>query len=159
MAFSGNFLATQFKIDLLKGTHNFTNGSGNTFKLAMSTNSAVASDYGGSGSTMNGSVTTYQTNNEVSGSNYSAGGGTLTNVTPTAPGGGTTATTSFSNLTFSNITLTCSNAARGAIIYNSSQSNKAVAILDFGSDKSASAGDFQIVFPTNNATNAIIRIA
>ena len=159
MAFSGNFLSTQFKIDLMTGTHNFTNSTGNTFKLALFKSGAVASDYGGSGSTMNGSVTTYQTTNEVSGTGYSAGGSNLTNVSPSAPGGGTTATTSFSDLTFSTVTLTGANAARGAIIYNSSQSNKAVCVLDFGTDKSASAGDFQIVFPTNNSSNAIIRIA
>ena len=158
MAFSGNFLSTQFKIDLMVGTHNFTNSTGNTFKLALFKSGAVASDYGGSGSTMDGSVTTYQTTNEVSGTGYSAGGSNLTNVTPSNPSG-TTATTSFSNLTFSTVTLTGANAARGAIIYNSSQSNKAVCVLDFGTDKSASAGDFQIVFPTNNASNAIIRIA
>ena len=85
MAFSGNFLSTQFKIDLMTGTHNFTNSTGNTFKLALFKSGAVASDYGGSGSTMNGSVTTYQTTNEVSGTGYSAGGSNLTNVSPSAP--------------------------------------------------------------------------
>jgi len=158
MAFSGNFLSTQFKIDLMVGTHNFTNSSGNTFKLAMFTNSAepTQGSFGGSGSTMNGSITTYSNNNQVSGTNYNTGGGNLTNITPTNPGSGTTATASFQPLTFSTVTIS---GARGAIIYNSSQSNKAVAILDFGADKAASAGDFQIVFPTNNASNAIIRIA
>ena len=157
MAFSGNFLSTQFKIDLMKGTHNFTTGQ-HAFKLAMFTNSAepTQGSFGGSGSTMNGSITTYSNNNQVTGTNYTEGGNALTNITPTAPGGGTTATASFQPLTFSTVTIT---GARGAIIYNTNSSNKAVAILDFGADKAASAGDFQIVFPTNNASNAIIRIA
>jgi|TARA_A100000172_G_scaffold71860_1_gene52728 hypothetical protein len=155
MAFSGNFLCTSFKIELLKGTHDFTAAS-NKYKLAMFTNSAVPSDMGGSGSTMNASVVNYATNNEVSGTGYSAGGNFLTSITPSNPGSGTTATTSFSNLVFPTVTIT---NARGAVIYNTTASNKAVCVLDFGADKAATAGDFTIVFPTNNASNAIIRIA
>jgi hypothetical protein len=148
MAFSGNFMCTSFKQELLVGGHNFTNGSGHTFKLAMYTNSA----------SFDASTTAYTTSNEISGTGYSAGGGTLTNVTPTTSG--TTALTDFADLTFSSSTLT----ARGALIYNTTTSGGSgttdtVVVLDFGADKSSSAGDFTIVFPTPDASNAIIRIA
>ena len=103
-------------------------------------------------------TTAYTTSNEISGTGYSAGGGTLTNVTPTTSG--TTALTDFSDLTFSSSTLT----ARGALIYNTTTSGGSgttdtVLVLDFGGDKSSSSGDFTIVFPTADASNAIIRIA
>ena len=156
MAFSGNALCNSFKQELLEGVHNFT-GSGNTFKFAMYTNSQAGNDnLGGSSSTMDATVTAYSSSasNEVSSSGYTAGGGTLTNVAPSLKST-STATTQFSTLTFSGVTLT----ARGALIYNSSDSNKAVCILDFGADKSASSGTFQINFPTNDASNALIRIA
>jgi hypothetical protein len=160
MAFSGNFLCTSFKKELMIGVHNFTTAS-NVFKLALFTNSAVPSDMGGSGSTMNGSVTTYATSNEISsggGSNYTAGGQLLTSVTPTTSG--TTALTDFADEVFSNVTIS---SVRGALIYNSNPvsggGTPAVCVLDFGSDKSASSGDFTIVFPTPDASNAIIRIA
>ena len=156
MAFSGNALCNSFKQELLEGVHNFT-GSGNTFKFAMYTNSQAGNDsLGGSSSTMDATVTAYSSSasNEVSSSGYTAGGGTLTNVAPSLKST-STATTQFSTLTFSSVTLT----ARGALIYNSSDSNKAVCILDFGADKSASSGTFQINFPTNDASNALIRIA
>ena len=148
MAFSGNFMCSSFKQELLVGAHNFTNSSGHTFKLAMYTNSA----------SFDASTTAYTTSNEISGTGYSAGGGTLTNVTPTLSG--TTALTDFADLTFSSSTLT----ARGALIYNTTTSGGSgttdtVLVLDFGSDKSSSAGDFTIVFPTPDASNAIIRIA
>jgi len=148
MAFSGNFMCTSFKQELLIGAHNFTNSSGHTFKLAMYTNSA----------SFDASTTDYTTSNEISGTGYTAGGGTLTNVTPTTSG--TTALTDFADLTFSSSTLT----ARGALIYNTTTSGGSgttdtVLVLDFGSDKSSSAGDFTIVFPTADASNAIIRIA
>lgn len=148
MAFSGNFMCTSFKQELLTGSHNFTNSSGHTFKLAMYTNSA----------SFDASTTDYTVTNEISGTGYSAGGGTLTNVTPTTSG--TTALTDFSDLTFSSSTLT----ARGALIYNTTTAGgtgttDTVVVLDFGSDKSSSAGDFTIVFPTADASNAIIRIA
>ena len=148
MAFSGNFMCTSFKQELLIGAHNFTNSSGHTFKLAMYTNSA----------SFDASTTDYTTSNEISGTGYSAGGGTLTNVTPTTSG--TTALTDFADLTFSSSTLT----ARGALIYNTTTSGGSgttdtVLVLDFGADKSSSAGDFTIVFPTADASNAIIRIA
>ena len=135
-------ICTSFKQELLVGTHNFTNG-GNSFKLALYTSSA----------TLGASTTAYTTSNEASGTNYTAKGAALTNVTPTTSG--TTAICDFSDLTFGNATVT----ARGALIFNTSASDKAVCALDFGSDKSSSAGDFTIVFPSPTATGAIIRLA
>ena len=149
MAFSGNYMCTSFKKELMTATHNFTNGTGDTFKLALYDNSA----------SFNAATTAYTSTNEVSNSGtYSAGGGTLVNVTPTSSG--TTALTDFSDLTFTSATIT----ARGALIYNTtavaaSGTTNSVVILDFGSDKASSAGDFQIVFPTADASNAIIRVA
>lgn len=136
-------LTTSFKTELLTGTHNFTNSSGDTFKLALFTSSA----------TLGASTTAYATTNEVSGTGYSAGGGTLTNVTPSADG--TTAITDFTDLTFSSATIT----ARGCLIYNSTDSDKSVASIDFGGDKTSTAGDFTIQFPAAAASTAIIRIA
>lgn len=138
-------LCTSFKVELMTGTHNFTTGA-NVFKLALFTSAA----------TLGATTTAYSTTNEVSsggGSNYTAGGSALTNVTPTSSG--TTAFTDFADLTFTNVTIT----ANGALIYNSSASNKAVCVLAFGADKTATAGNFTIVFPTADASNAIIRIA
>jgi len=144
MAFSGNFMCTSFKKELLEGVHNFKNSGGSTFKLAMYTNSA----------SFNAATTAYTTSNEISGTGYTAGGGTLTRVDPTTSS--TTALTDFSDLTFSSSSLT----ARGALIYNDSASgDPTVVVLDFGSDKTSSSGDFTIVFPTADASNAIIRIA
>tara|TARA_Y100001937_G_scaffold121385_1_gene180080 strand:+ start:1893 stop:2330 length:438 start_codon:yes stop_codon:yes gene_type:complete len=144
MAFSGNFMCTSFKKELMTATHNFTNSSGNTFKLALYTNSA----------SFTAATTAYTTSNEVSGTGYSAGGSALTNVTPTTSS--TTALTDFSDLTFSSATIT----ARGALIYNDSASgDPSVVVLDFGGDKTSTAGDFTIVFPTADASSAIIRIA
>ena len=144
MAFSGNFMCTSFKKELMTGTHNFTNSSGNTFKLALYTNSA----------SFNASTTAYTTSNEISGTGYSAGGGTLTNVTPTT--GGTTAFTDFADLTFSTATI----SARGALIYNDSASgDPTVCVLDFGGDKTSTAGDFKIVMPTAEQNNALSRSA
>jgi len=145
MAFTGNFMATSFKQQLLQGVHNFTNGTGNTFKLALYTNSA----------SFTAATTAYTATNEVANSgSYAAGGGALTNVTPTTSG--TTAFTDFADLTFTSATIT----ARGALIYNDTVAgDPAVVVLDFGSDKASTAGDFQIVFPTADASTAIIRIA
>ncbi len=160
MAFSGNAMSTSFKKELLFGVHDFDLANGDTFKLALYTNSAVPSDMGGSGSTMDGSVENYAANNEVSGTGYSATGGALTCVDPTSSG--TTALTDFQDLTFSTATIT----ARGAVIYNTtpnttslSVTNPAVVVLDFGADKTSTAGNFTIVFPTADASSAIIRIA
>lgn len=144
MAFTGNFLCTSFKVELLESVHNFTTGTGDTYKLALYDNSAA----------FTAATTAYTVTNEVSGTGYSAGGGTLTNVTPTSSG--TTAFIDFDDLTFSTATIT----ARGALIYNSSAAgNPAVCILDFGGAKTSTAGDFTIVFPTADASNAIVRIA
>lgn len=144
MAFSGNFMCTSFKQELLTGTHNFTNSSGNTFRLALYTNSA----------SFTAATTAYTTGNEVSGTGYTAKGAALTNVTPTTSS--TTALTDFADVTFGSSTIT----ARGALIFNDSASgDPTVLVLDFGSDKESSSGDFVIVFPTADASNAIIRIA
>jgi hypothetical protein len=145
MAFNGNFMCTSFKKELLQGTHNFTASSGNTFKLALYTNSA----------SFTAATTAYTSSNEVSNSgSYSAGGGALTNVTPTSSG--TTALTDFADLEFTAATIT----ARGALIYNDSAAgDPTVAVLDFGADKTSTTGTFTIQFPTADATNAIIRIA
>jgi len=141
-------MCTSFKQELLVGSHNFTASSGDSFKLAMYTNSA----------SFNAATTAYTTSNEVSGTGYSAGGGALTNVTPTTSG--TTALTDFADLTFGSSSIT----ARGALIYNTTtggatSTTDTVLVLDFGADKSSSSGDFTIVFPTADASNAIIRIA
>jgi hypothetical protein len=143
MAFTGNFICNSFKQELLVATHNFTASTGDTFKLALYTSSA----------SLTASTTVYSTTNETSGTNYTAGGAALTNITPVLSS--STAICDFNDLTFSSVSIT----ARGALIYNSSKTNKAVAVLDFGSDKTASAGNFTIVFPTADASNAIIRIA
>jgi hypothetical protein len=144
MAFTGNFMPTSFKVEILKGVHNFTNGTGNTFKLALYNNSA----------SFTAATTAYTTTNEVAASgSYSLGGGTLTNVTPTSSG--TTALTDFSDLSFTTATIT----AFGALIYNTATGNPAVAVLDFGGSKASTAGTFTIVFPAATATGAIIRIA
>ena len=136
-------ICTSFKQELLVGTHNFTNSSGNTFKLALYASSA----------TLGASTTAFSTTNEVSGTNYTSGGNALTNVTPTTSG--TTAIVDFSDLTFGTATVT----ARGCLIYNDTQANKAVAAIDFGGDKTSTAGNFTIVFPSPTATGAIIRLA
>jgi hypothetical protein len=136
-------LTTSFKKELLEATHNFSASGGNSFKLALFTSSASLGE----------STTAYSTSNEASGTNYTAGGGALTNVAPTSSG--TTGFTDFADLTFSNATVT----ARGCLIYNSTNSDKAVAAIDFGGDKTSTAGDFTIVFPAAAASTAIIRIA
>ena len=144
MAFSGNFMCTSFKKELMEGVHNFKNSGGSTFKLALYDNNAR----------FTAATTAYTTSHEVSGTGYSAGGGTLTRVDPSTSG--TTALTDFADLTFSSATIT----ARGALIYNDSATgDPTVVVLDFGADKTSSAGDFTIVFPTADASNAIIRIA
>ena len=144
MAFSGNYLCTSFKVELLKGVHDFTNGTGDTFKMALYTSSA----------TLDASTTAYSATNEVSGTGYTAGGETLTSVTPTNDG--TTAVVDFADVTWSASTIT----ARGALIYNSTAAgNPAVAVLDFGVDKTSSASDFVVAVPSPTAADAIVRIA
>jgi hypothetical protein len=141
-------MCTSFKKELMTATHNFTLTTGNTFKLALFR--AQASIVG----TFGAATTNYSDMgaDQASGTNYTAGGSTLTNVTPLSSG--TTAYTDFADLVFSNVTITAS----GCLIYNSSASNKAVAVFDFGGDKTATAGDMTIIFPTADATNAIIRL-
>ena len=134
-------MCTSFKVDLLDGEHDF---GADTFKIALYTSSA----------TLDATTTAYSATNETSGTGYTAGGNTLT-VSTTPTSSGTTAFLSFSNTTWSTASIT----ARGALIYNSTNANKAVAVLDFGSDKTSTAGDFTIQFPTADASNAIIRIA
>ena len=144
MAFTGNFMCTSFKKELMEAKHNFLLSGGNTFKLAMYDNNA----------SFDASTTAYTATNEVSGTGYSAGGGTLTRIDPSSSG--TTAFTTFSDLTFSTATVT----ARGALIYNDTASgDPTVIVLDFGADKTSTAGDFTIQFPTADASTAIIRIA
>jgi hypothetical protein len=140
-------MCTSFKQELLQGVHDFRSG-GDTFNLALFTSSA----------TLGASTTDYTTSNEVVGSGYTAGGAALTNVNPTSSG--TTAFTDFNDLTFSAATIT----ANGALIYNTTAdggtgTTEAVVVLAFGGDKTSTAGDFTIQFPTADASNAIIRIA
>jgi hypothetical protein len=150
-------MTTSFKQEILQGIHNFTSGSGggtttttgsgNVFKIALYTSSA----------SLSATTTAYSTSNEVSGTNYTAGGNTLTNVTPTTSS--TTALTDFADTTWSSSTIT----ARGALIYNSSTTagtaDRAIVVLDFGADKTSTSGDFTIQFPAAGASTAIIRIA
>jgi len=144
MAFTGNFMCTSFKKELMEAKHNFLLSGGDTFKLAMYDNNA----------SFTAATTAYTATNEVSGTGYSAGGGTLTRIDPSSSG--TTAFTSFSDLTFSTATVT----ARGALIYNDTAAgDPTVIVLDFGADKTSTAGDFTIQFPTADASTAIIRIA
>ena len=145
MAFSGNYMCTSFKVELMKAVHNFTTGTGNTFKLALYDNSA----------SFTAATTAYTATNEVANSGtYSAGGGTLTNVTPTSSG--TTAFTDFADLSFTSATIT----AYGALIYNDSAAgDPSVCVLDFGGAKTSTNGTFTIIFTTADSTSAIIRIA
>jgi hypothetical protein len=145
MSFSGNYMCTSFKVELMRAVHNFTTGTGNTFKLALYDNSA----------SFTAATTAYTATNEVANSGtYTAGGGTLTNVTPTSTG--TTAFTDFADLSFTSATIT----AFGAMIYNDSAAgDPSVCILDFGGAKTSTSGTFTIIFPTADATSAIIRIA
>ena len=139
-------ICTSFKQEILVGTHNFTATSGDTFKIALYTSSA----------TLGASTTAYSTSNEItnsSGPAYTAGGATLTSVTPTTSG--TTAFCDFADVSYTSASFT----ANGALIYNDDQSDKAVAVIAFGGDKTVSSGTFTIQFPTADATNAIIRIA
>lgn len=150
MAFTGNYMTTSFKQQILEGVHDFRSSGGDTFYMALYTNSA----------TLDASTTAYTTSGETtntSGSSYVAGGQALSNVNPAT--GGTTAYTDFAD----EVWTTASFTARGAMIYNTTPahtySNPSVVVLDFGSDKTASAGDFTVIFPTADASNAIIRIA
>ena len=145
-------MCTSLKKELLEGVHNFKNSGGDTFKLAL-----YAEGSGGKSSTtatLGATTTAFTTTGEVASSGtYATGGGSLTRVDPTTSG--TTAFTDFADLSFTTATIT----AMGALIYNSSDSNKAVCVLDFTSNKTSTSGTFTIQFPTADASNAIIRIA
>ncbi len=145
MAFSGNAMCTSFKQELLQGVHDFTASTGSTFKLALYDNTA----------TLDATTTAFTSTGEVADSgSYVTGGGALTNVTPTTSG--TTAFTDFADITFTSATIT----ARGALIYNDTAAgDPSVVVLDFGEDKTSTNGDFQVIFPTADASSSIIRIA
>ena len=136
-------MCTSFKAEVAQGLHNFTTGTGNVFKLALY---VATADLGAD-------TTVYTSSGESSGTNYSAGGIALTNITPTTSG--TTGYWSFQNATFSNVTLTCA----GALIYNSTNGNRAVCVLSFGSTITKVASSLVITFPANDATNAVLGIA
>ena len=137
-------MCTSFKKELMEAKHNFLNSGGNTFKIALYTSSA----------TLSAATTAYSATNEVSGTNYTAAGNTLTRVDPATSG--TTAYTDFADTTWSSSTIT----ANGAVIYNDTASgDPSVIVLAFGADKTSTAGDFTIAFPTADASNAVIRIA
>jgi hypothetical protein len=133
-------MCNSFKTELLGGTHDLDT---DTIKIALFTSSA----------TLGASTTAYSTSNEVSGTGYTAGGNTLAGATISLSG--STAIVDFTDTTWSSATIT----ARGALIYNSSKADRAIAVLDFSSDKSSTNGDFTVVFPAADASNAIIRIA
>tara|TARA_R110000737_G_scaffold132860_2_gene164449 strand:+ start:727 stop:1152 length:426 start_codon:yes stop_codon:yes gene_type:complete len=135
-------ICSSFKQELLVEGHNLTQGS-DSIKLALYTSSA----------TLGATSTVYVTTGQSSGTNYSAGGQALTNVTPALVS--TTAVCDFADETFSTATVT----ARGCLLYNSTNSNKALCAIDFGGDKTSTAGDFTVVFPSATATGAIIRLA
>ena len=135
-------MCTSFKAEVAQGLHNFTTGTGDVFYIALYTASA---DLGAD-------TTVYTASNEASGTNYTAGGIALTNITPTTSG--TTGYWSFQNATFSNVTLTCA----GALIYNSTNGNRAVCVLNFGNNISKTGQDLVITFPTPEATDAVLRI-
>ena len=137
-------VCTSFKQEILVEGHDFTATTGDTFKIALYTSSA----------SLDATTTAYSSTNEVSASGtYTAGGGSLTAVTPTTSG--TTALCDFADASFTSATFT----ARGALIYNSSNSNKAVCVLNFGGDKTSTSGTFTVQFPTADASNAILRLA
>ncbi len=137
-------MCTSFKKALLDGEMDFSSNTGQSYKIALYTSSA----------SLDAATAAYTTSNEVSGTGYTAGGNTLSiSTAPTTSG--TTAYLSFDTTTWSTATIT----ARGALIYQVGGSTPSVAVLDFGGDKTSTAGDFQITFPTADATNAIIRIA
>ena len=137
-------MCTSFKVALLNGEMDFSGDTSQTFKIALYTSSA----------TLSAATTAYSTTDEVTGTNYVAGGNTLT-IAAAPTSSGTTAFLDFADTTWSDATIT----ARGALIYKVGGSNPAVAVLDFGGDKTSTTGDFTVQFPAADATNAIVRIA
>ena len=137
-------VANSFKGELLQGQHNFTAATGNVFKLALYTSAA----------TLSSATTVYTSTNEVANTGqYTTGGGVLTNISPVVSSG--VAFIDFADISFTGVTLT----AAGCLIYNTSSSNKAVMVLDFGGDKSATSGTFTIQFPSDTSSAAILRIS
>ena len=137
-------MCTSFKKELMEAKHNFLLSGGDTFKIALYTSSA----------TLSAATTAYSATNEVSGTNYTAKGNTLTRIDPSSSG--TTGFTDFADTTWASSTIT----ARGAVIFNEDTTgDTSVIVLNFGADKSSSSGDFTITFPTADASDAIIRIA
>ena len=144
MAITTNAICNSFKKQLLEGKHNFTASTGNKFKLALYTSSA----------TLGKSTTAFTTTNQVTASgSYTSGGGALGNAGTSLASN--TAIVDFNNLSFTSATIT----ARGALIYNTSNSNTAVCVLNFSTDKSSTSGTFTIQFPAFTTSAAIIRIA
>lgn len=136
-------ICTSFKGELGTATHNFTNGTGHTFKCALYTSTA----------TLGAATTAYSATNEITGTGYSAGGTTITSSTPVTSG--TTAIFDFTDAQWTTATFT----ANGCLVYNSSASNKAVFVIAFGSDQTVTAGTFTIQWPTPDSSNAIVRLA
>jgi len=144
MAFSGNFMCTSFKKELLEAKHNFLLSGGSTFQIALYDDN----------SSFTAATTAYTTSNEITGTNYTAKGNTLTRIDPSSSG--TTALTDFADTSWTTATF----SAMGAMIFNDTASgDPSVVILDFGALKTATAGTFTIAFPAADASNAIIRIA
>ena len=139
-------VCNSFKTEVLEAKHNFLASGGNTFNIALYTSSA----------TLNKSTTAYSSSNEISnssGSAYSAGGGTLTSVTPALSTD--TACCDFADVSFTSASFT----ANGCLIYNDTNADRAVCAIAFGGDKTVSSGTFTIQFPAADASNAILRIA
>jgi len=136
-------VANSFKGQVLQGLHNFTQTTGNIFKLSLYTSAA----------TLDSSTTVYTSTNEVANTGqYNTGGGILVNITPFVSSG--VACVNFNDLSFTGVTLT----ARGCLIYNATNTSSAVCVLDFGADKTATSGTFTIQFPANTTTAALLRI-
>ena len=136
-------VANSFKGQILQGGHNFNTTGGNTFKLALYTSAA----------SLDSSTTIYTSTSEVANTGqYVTGGGVLSNVSPVVSSG--VAFIDFADISFTGVTLT----ARGALIYNTSNTNAAVCVLDFGADKTATSGTFTIQFPADTSSAAILRI-
>ncbi len=147
MAFTGNHMCTSFKVALLNGEMDFSSNTSQSFKIALYTADA----------TLDATTTVYSTTNEASGTGYTAGGNTLTIATNPVSDTATSGTVAY--LSFSNSSWTSSSiTARGALIYKSGGTTPAVAVLDFGSEKTSSNSTFAVEFPTAGATTAIIRI-
>lgn len=136
-------ICNSFKVELLTAIHNFTASTGDTFKIALFTSAA----------TLGENTTAYTTAGEITGTNYTAGGVNLTSITPTLSG--SVGVVDFTDAVFSNVTVS---GVRGALIYNSSKANRAVAVLDFGSDRAAAGSNFTVIMPAADATNSIIRV-